>query len=648
MNRTGRQNEIRSAPAAFTLWVWLFALTIRLLHLASIPNDPVADILVLDSWSYDRLGCMVASGEGMPDEVYFQAPFYPYFLGTVYRIAGRNLDVVRLIQMILDSLSVVFIFLLTRGILDFPSAVCAAAGMSLYPVLIFQSGLILKTTLLVFMFSLVLYLMAGTRRISLGWISFFGGGALGIAASIQGSAIFQLPVIGIYIVVRSGFRNILKWGAFGICAAAGFFLAVSPFTIRNYLVSGEFALLTAQGGANFYLGNSPFSDGTSKRPPRIRMTPEHEQLDFHREAENALGRKLSAHESSRYWFNEAIQWMKEHPGHAFRLQLRKFALFWNRVEIPDNYDFDFYRRYSVFIRYPKHPFLIPGVLGIIGMGLLVDRWKRIWLLVVWTVVFSLTVTTFHVYSRYRLPVVVSLMPLASGASVELVRLLRNRRYLPVIMSGAAAVVLIWFMSLKLTGYTHAQSLFNLGAGLTRQGDESEAVQAYQQALDLVPDYSPALINLGKLMYRSSDSSRALEYWNRALQIDPDSEELHNNLGKAAVDRGDLHAAEFHFEEAVRIQPHYYLGWLHLGQIKIMQAKYPQAVRMFDAALRLKPGDPQALFGRAQALEAGGFPDCVSAWQTYIDAASHLPSEQQYINEAQIRILKLKGQSGNEN
>ncbi|MCD4652395.1 glycosyltransferase family 39 protein, partial [bacterium] len=261
-------------------WLWIIsglALIFRVGHFVMLHTDPVSSIPVLDSWSYDRLARLIAFGDGLPSEVYFQAPFYPYFLAVLYRLSSGSLDIVRIIQLLMDTVSVILMFRVTRYLFNLRAAIFAGLTMAVYPVLIFHTGLILKTSLNVFFACLMLWLIFEPHMKCKLLRMFLLGVITGLAAATQGSVLLQIPLIIIWIFVWSDWKRPALFTKHLVMFMLGLLISIGPFTLRNYSVSGRFVLLTAQGGANFYLGNSPYSDGTSKRPPRVRMTPEHEE-----------------------------------------------------------------------------------------------------------------------------------------------------------------------------------------------------------------------------------------------------------------------------------------------------------------------------------------------------------------------------------
>ncbi|MBN1880189.1 tetratricopeptide repeat protein [bacterium] len=629
------RNNVRDAA-----FLGMIALVLRLGHFFLIGNDPVADILVLDSWSYDRIARLIISGE-MPNKVYFQAPFYPYFLAAFYKIFNGSIDSVRIAQIILDTISAVAVFRITRILFGCRSAWIAGVFMAVYPVSIFQSGLILKTTLNIFFAASMIWLIIekprfpdSIRMIMLGLIS-------GWAAATQGSVLLQLPILPIWIIVDSGWRCLPTWikriALFGL----GLSIGIGPFTLRNYLVSGRFVLLTSQGGANFYLGNSPYSDGTSKRPPRVRMTPEYEEEDFHREAEYAAGQSLTPEDAGRYWRDEALKWMRDHPGDALKLEARKFALFWNRVEIPDNYDFDFYRRYSWLIRYPRYPFWIIGSLGLAGMIFLTASWRKTWFLYAWSSSYCFIWVMFHIYSRYRLPMIIFLAPFAAEFISKVIDLTKTGRYTSLAGHYLLWIGIVLFQAIPLTAYSSAQPLFNLGSGLTRLGRLDEARTAYLEALDALPGYEPAMVNLGKLAWSQGNPAEAILWWEKAIDTNPKAVEAHSNLGSLLAMQGKMMEAKGHFLVATQEQPYYFLGWLHLAQTEESLQEYEKALEAYKKAIDLKPHDVQALYGRAKVLEKiGGGESALAAWRIYLDEADDMLEERIYIDEAKTRVELL--------
>ena len=58
--------------------------------------------LVVDPAYYDRWAQRIAAGDWLDERAFYMDPLYPWVLGALYRLVGRDLLVVRLLQVALD------------------------------------------------------------------------------------------------------------------------------------------------------------------------------------------------------------------------------------------------------------------------------------------------------------------------------------------------------------------------------------------------------------------------------------------------------------------------------------------------------------------------------------------------------------------
>ncbi|WP_445172538.1 tetratricopeptide repeat protein [Microcoleus sp.] len=71
-----------------------------------------------------------------------------------------------------------------------------------------------------------------------------------------------------------------------------------------------------------------------------------------------------------------------------------------------------------------------------------------------------------------------------------------------------------------------------------KGDNQGAVQAFNQAIKLNPNYTEAYGNRGIARYRLGDKQGAVADFNQALQINPNYANAYNNRANARSDLGD--------------------------------------------------------------------------------------------------------------
>src|SRR3970040_926512 len=108
------------------LFIFVFSFVLRLIYLLEIQANPHFYNLTLDPLYHDTWAKQIAGGDWMGNQVFFGAPFYPYFLAVLYKIFDHHLFLVRLIQHLIGCISMVLIFLVAKKIFDRKVAILAS------------------------------------------------------------------------------------------------------------------------------------------------------------------------------------------------------------------------------------------------------------------------------------------------------------------------------------------------------------------------------------------------------------------------------------------------------------------------------------------------------------------------------------------
>jgi hypothetical protein len=134
---------------------------------------------------------------------------------------------------------------------------------------------------------------------------------------------------------------------------------------------------------------------------------------------------------------------------------------------------------------------------------------------------------------------------------------------------AVAVALGWVSALRLEAYRDALTLWrdaathqpdnyvvqtNLGVESNNASRPQEAIEHFEQALRLKPDYADGHKNLWQSLASAGRTQEAIEHFQRALQLAPDSVAAHAGLGIALTGAGRLPEAIEHYEQALRLDP----------------------------------------------------------------------------------------------
>jgi tetratricopeptide (TPR) repeat protein/serine/threonine protein kinase len=135
---------------------------------------------------------------------------------------------------------------------------------------------------------------------------------------------------------------------------------------------------------------------------------------------------------------------------------------------------------------------------------------------------------------------------------------------------------------------------NLGYFLERQGKFDQAQAEYREAIRCDPKDAAAYNALGVLLCdRKHDYGPAVAAFQQVIQLKPDWPVGHFNLGNAMRGQGKLGEAEVQYREAVRLRPDSPEAHLQLGRVLEAQGKWFLASGEYRKTIDLKPDFAEA-------------------------------------------------------
>jgi Flp pilus assembly protein TadD len=613
--------------------IFLVAATIRLLHIWQIRRAPFFTVLMGDARGYDDWARQIAAGDWVGKEVFYQAPLYPYFLGTIYAALGHSLLAVRLCQAIVGASASVLLGLAARRLFSARVGLIAGLGLALYAPAIFFDGLIQKSVLDVFFMCLSLWILSGLIERPDRALSWLGLGlAMGGLSLTRENALVLIVVIAAWGLTRltpDVGKVFSSLGAFVL----GLAIVLLPVAVRNYAVGGGFYLTTSQLGPNLYIGNNPRADGTYMSLRYGRGAPEYERQDATDLAERAMGRKLTPAEVSSYWTDRALGYVTSQPLAWLRLMGRKFVLLWNVTEAVDTESQETYAEWSTPLAIGawigNFGILMP--LAVFGFWAAWPERKRVWVLYALTAAYAASVLIFYVFARYRFPLVPLLMLFAARGLVAIPGLARDmggvrpepgatkrlkkprpdaaagrgrRQKVAVLVAVAAAAVFANWPVLS-AATMQAVTENNLAVALQAEGRLDEATTHYQRATALSPGYAPAYNNLATALRAKGDVDRAVATYERALAVQPDYPDAHYNLANALMDQDRADEAVAQFTIALRSIPGSVDVENNLGIALVAAGKANEGIVEFEKALAADPNSIPAHRNIADALTLVG-------------------------------------------
>jgi len=146
----------------------------------------------------------------------------------------------------------------------------------------------------------------------------------------------------------------------------------------------------------------------------------------------------------------------------------------------------------------------------------------------------------------------------------------------------------------------AELWFHRGLDLEERGAPmSEAVQAYQKAIELNPNAAGALVNLGTIFYHLRRFKEARVHYERAIAVDPKYPLAQFNLGNLCDECGQLDAAREHYQNALKLDPNYADAHYNMALLCERRGDYMRATRHWKSYLKVDPMSSWASIARRQ-------------------------------------------------
>jgi tetratricopeptide (TPR) repeat protein len=161
----------------------------------------------------------------------------------------------------------------------------------------------------------------------------------------------------------------------------------------------------------------------------------------------------------------------------------------------------------------------------------------------------------------------------------------------------------------------AEAFSNRGIAYDDDGQHVRAIQDYDRAIRLKPNYAEAYYNRGNAYHHKSHYDRAIQDertvglkpgdaddhaiqdYDRAIRLRPDYAEAFNNRGIVFYDKTQYDRAIQDYDQAIRLQPDLAEAFNNRSLAYYKQNQYDRALQDFDQTIRLKKNYGNALVSR---------------------------------------------------
>ena len=306
----------------------LAGLALRLVWMA-LGNLYQLDAAHWHAFEMANIGASLASGHGFGSPwggdtgpIAWTAPLYPWLVSLAFRLFGVESNgagiALLTFNSVFSALTSWTIYRISSRLFNRKTAIWAGWLWALSPYAIFWSiTWIWETAFSTFLLSLLFLLtleMEGDARLR-PWLLY--GGLWGLVALTNTSMLIWLPFSGCWLAYRlhRGGKKFLRPVA---VSAVLFWLIITPWIVRNYVVFDKLILIRGDLGAELRAGNNPQAEGTWVPAYRAGNNPSlFEQY-------KQMGELAYDAEQGRL----AREWIAEDPLHFLALSGRRIFFFW--------------------------------------------------------------------------------------------------------------------------------------------------------------------------------------------------------------------------------------------------------------------------------------------------------------------------------
>ena len=146
---------------------------------------------------------------------------------------------------------------------------------------------------------------------------------------------------------------------------------------------------------------------------------------------------------------------------------------------------------------------------------------------------------------------------------------------------------------------------NRGTAKGALGDYQGAIADFSEVIELNPQLAEAYYNRGRAQHVLGNYKEAIADYDRAIECNPQLPQQFSNRGVVKYDLGDHHEAIADYDKALELDPDYAEAYCNRGLAKDALGDHLGAIAEYDKALELRPQLKKAYIGRGKAKRALG-------------------------------------------
>ncbi len=152
---------------------------------------------------------------------------------------------------------------------------------------------------------------------------------------------------------------------------------------------------------------------------------------------------------------------------------------------------------------------------------------------------------------------------------------------------------------------NANRLFERGMAFFKLGEYHIAIEFFDKALEIDPEFKLALNNKGASLMMLGRFDEAIKCYDKLLELNPNHHLALSNKGFCLTKLGKYEEAIESFDKLIGIDSNNYLAWINKGSTLMSMKKLEEAVECYEKALGLNPESEEAKEAKEKILKKLG-------------------------------------------
>ena len=172
----------------------------------------------------------------------------------------------------------------------------------------------------------------------------------------------------------------------------------------------------------------------------------------------------------------------------------------------------------------------------------------------------------------------------------------------------------------------------------------QAIEGYSKAIELRPFFADAYVGLGDAKAAKSDVDGAIAAYQKALVYNPVNPRVHMSLGKIYYgEKGLYYEAVTAYKRAIDLDGQSVDARMGLGEVYEEKGLYKEAIEEYRRVIEIDTKHTGAMYNLALVYEKVDPKAAIAQWERYIEVASPLATEKDWVDVARQHLRKLKSQ-----